>query len=191
MSPRSSSRETDTADDKPIHIVEFTEDDAPEIADLLILVWPHATEYPPPWRRKRCLSTEQIVQEMRAGYHYFGARLQGRVAGLYKAHLTPDGLLGEHQTVHADFRHRGLVRAMYDQFIAYGRAIGAAANLCNILVSQESMCRLIKSFGFQPKGSPYEQAPGMLVQLYRRSAGLGMGKAREAGKLSATAKRPR
>jgi GNAT superfamily N-acetyltransferase len=167
----------------------LTEGDAPEVADLLVTVWSFATEYPPVWRRKRCLSAEEVAKEMRAGYHYFGARLQGRLAGLYKAHLTPDGLLGEHQTVHPEFRQRGLVRAMYEQFIAYARAIGAAANLCNILVSQESMCRLVESFGFQPKDAPYKQAPGMLVQLYRRSSGLGKHKAREREKPSATAER--
>jgi GNAT superfamily N-acetyltransferase len=179
------------ADDEPVRIVEFTEDDAAGIADLLVAVWPYATEYPSLWRRKRCLSPEQILEEMRAGYHYFGARLQSRLTGLYKAHLTPDGLLGEHQTVHPGFRHRGLVRAMYEQFIAYGRAIGALANLCNVLVSQESMCRLVESYGFQPQGAPYEQAPGMLVQLYRRPTGLGKRRAPETGKGSATAKRPR
>lgn len=189
--PRSTSDKTDAADDEPIRIVEFTQHDAPEIADLLVVVWPNAAEYPSLWRRKRCLSTEQIIEEMRTGYHYFGARLQGRVAGLYKAHLTADGLLGEHQTVHPDFRHRGLVRAMYEQFIACAQTMGAAANLCNILVSQESMCRLVESYGFRSKDSPYEQAPGMLVQLYRRSTRLGIRKTQEKGKPRATAKRPR
>jgi hypothetical protein len=176
-------------DNESVRIIEFTEDDAQEIADLFVLVWPQASEYPPVWRRKRCLTAEQIVQEMRAGYHYFGVRLQGRIAGLYKASITADGLLGEHQTVHPGFRHRGLVRAMYDQFINYAQAIGAAANSCNILVQQKSMCHLVESFGFLPLGRPYEQAPNMLVQLYCRTTGLRKQRKPKTSGRNGTAKR--
>jgi len=153
---------------EPIEIVEFGEEDAPELAELFAAVWPHAEEYPPAWRRKRCLTPQQIVEEMRIGYHYFGARLEGRIAGVYKALLTLKGCLGEHQTVHPDFRRRGLVRAMYHQFIEFARRHGAPCNYCNILVSQRGMRRLVEAFGFRPQGPPYEQAPGMLVQLYLR-----------------------
>ena len=155
-------------DDEPIRIIEFTEADAPEISDLFTKVWPFAEEYPPTWRQKRCITSSQIIEEMRSGYHYFGARINGNIAGLYKAHMTPKGFLGEHQTVHPDYRHKGLVRAMYRQFITYAREEGAVANLCNILISQVSMCELVEGFGFQPQGPPYEQASGMMVQLYVR-----------------------
>ena len=94
--------------------------------------------------------------------------MDGRIVGLYKAIETRDGLLGEHQTVHPHYRHRGLVRAMYRQFIVFAKQIGAPANLCNILVSHQTMRKLVESFGFKPDGPPYEQASGMLVQLYRR-----------------------
>jgi ribosomal protein S18 acetylase RimI-like enzyme len=155
-------------EDERILIVEFSKSDASEIALLLGLVWPHAVEVSPLWRKKRCLSKSQVVEEMRTGYHYFGARIDGHIVGFYKVSITPEGLLGEHQTVHPDYRHRGLVRAMYRQFIDYAKALDAPANLCNILVSEKNMCRLVESFGFQPHGEPYEQSPGMVVQLYRR-----------------------
>jgi hypothetical protein len=132
------------------------------------LVWSQATEYPPAWRRKRCLKADQIIAEMRSGYHYFGARQEGQITGFYKASLIPEGLRGEHQTVHPDFRHQGLVRAMYRQFLLYAWRHQAPANLCNILVSQKRMCQLVEGLGFKPHGPPYEQSPGMLVQLYRR-----------------------
>ncbi|MFX1561789.1 MAG: GNAT family N-acetyltransferase [Promethearchaeota archaeon] len=155
-------------ENKRILITEFSESDASEIAELLEIVWPHAKGVPPIWRQKRCLTSSQVVEEMRAGYHYFGSRIDGRIVGFYKLFKTPEGLLGEHQTVHPDYRHRGLVRAMYRQFIDYAKEQGAPANLCNILVSEKNMCRLVESYGFQPYGAPYEQAPGMVVQLYRR-----------------------
>ncbi len=149
-------------------IVEFTEADAPELASLIRVVWSQAKEYPPEWRRKRCLKAEEIIEEMRRGYQYFGARHEGQITGFYKTLQTPDGLLGEHQTVHPKFRHRGLVRAMYRQFLTYARQLRTPSNYCNILVSQKRMCQLVESLGFKPEGQPYEQSPGMLVQLYRR-----------------------
>jgi ribosomal protein S18 acetylase RimI-like enzyme len=109
---------------------------------------------------------------MQTGYHYFGARLEGKIVGFYKTYLKPEGLLGEHQTVHPDFRHRGLVRAMYRQFIAYASELKAPANLCNILYKHNTMRELVEGFGFQPEDEPYEQAPGMLVQLYKRPTTL-------------------
>ncbi|MFX1575970.1 MAG: GNAT family N-acetyltransferase [Promethearchaeota archaeon] len=155
-------------EDGGIHIEELTPEDAPEISQLMALVWPNSTHIPSEWRQKRVLSPEQIIQEMQAGYHYFGARLEGRIAGFYKTMIIPDGLLGEHQTVHPDFRHRGLVRAMYRQFIDYAQELQVSANLCNILTAHETMRALVESFGFQPEGDPYEQVPGMQVQLYKR-----------------------
>ncbi len=155
-------------EDTDIRIIKFTQEDAPELSQLMDLVWSQATHIPQEWRRKRILSQEGIVAEMAQGFHYFGARLEGQIAGFYKTLLKPEGLIGEHQTVHPDFRHRGLVRAMYRQFIVYAKELDAPANLCNILFDHETMRTLVESFGFQPEGDPYEQAPGMLVQLYKR-----------------------
>ncbi len=155
-------------EDEGIHIEELTEDDALEISELLALVWPQADHIPRAWRRKRVLTPDQVISEMQEGFHYFGAKINNCIAGFYKTLLTSGGLLGEHQTVHPNYRHRGLVRAMYRQFIKYAEQIGASANLCNILVEHETMRTLVESFGFHPQGNPYEQAPGMLVQLYKR-----------------------
>ncbi len=155
-------------EDEDIHIEELTEKDAQEISKLLALVWPQADHIPRAWRQKRVLTPDQVISEMKKGFHYFGARFDNHLAGFYKTLLTPEGLLGEHQTVHPDYRHRGLVRAMYRQFVRYAEQIGASANLCNILVEHETMRTLVESFGFNPHGNPYEQAPGMLVQLYKR-----------------------
>jgi hypothetical protein len=162
-------------EDPEIEIIELTEEDAMDIARLLALVWPKANHIPKAWRDKRVLAPDQIIAEMASGYHYFGARLDGRIAGFYKTIIRPEGVLGEHQTVHPDYRHCGLVRAMYRQFITYAQQVNAPANLCNILHDHTTMRQLVESFGFQPEGSPYEQAPGMLVQLYKRPTGLTSG----------------
>lgn len=160
------------AEDPEISIIELTEDDVQEIAELLALVWPQAKHIPEAWREKRVLNPDQIIAEMRSGFHYFGARLEGQLAGFYKTILKPEGVFGEHQTVHPDYRHRGLVRAMYRQFIAYAQELNAPANLCNILYDHTTMRQLVESFDFRPEGPPYEQAPGMLVQLYKRSTAI-------------------
>jgi GNAT superfamily N-acetyltransferase len=151
-----------------IRIIEFGEEDAEEISELFRQVWPLATEYPEHWRHKRMYSAEQVREEMRNGYHYFGSRLSGRIVGLYKAIVTEKGLYGEHQTVRPECRATGLASAMYIQFAEYGRAMRCKRNYCNILVGQEVGERLMKRFGFRPWGEPYEQAEGMLVQLYER-----------------------
>jgi RimJ/RimL family protein N-acetyltransferase len=155
--------------EEEIRIVEFSEDDAEEISGLFRQVWPLALEYPEAWRKIRMYSPEQVIADMRSGYHYFGARLEGRIMGLYKAIVTEKGLFGEHQTVSHVCRKTGLASAMYIQFAEYGRALGCARNYCNILVGQEASERLMKRFGFRPWGKPYEQYPGMLVQMYERS----------------------
>jgi hypothetical protein len=155
-------------EDAEIHITEFTSEDAPELAQLMALVWPQATHIPREWRQRRILSQEDIIDEMKQGFHYFGARLEGQIAGFYKTFLKAEGLIGEHQTVHPNFRHRGLVRAMYRQFITYAEELDAPANICNILFNHDTMRALVESFGFQPEGDSYEQAPGMRVQLYKR-----------------------
>lgn len=151
-----------------IRVIEFTEEDAEEISDLFRQVWPLAVEYPEHWRMKRMYTPEQIIADMRLGYHYFGSRLQGRIVGLYKAIITEDGLYGEHQTVRPECRATGLASAMYMQFAEFGRTHGCRRNYCNILVGQEVGERLMKRFGFQPWGDPYEQDEGMLVQMYER-----------------------
>lgn len=151
-----------------IRIIEFGEEDAEEISELFRQVWPLAVEYPDHWRRRRMYSAEQVREEMRNGFHYFGSRLGGKIVGLYKAIVTEKGLYGEHQTVRPECRATGLASAMYIQFAEYGRAMGCKRNYCNILVGQEVGERLMKRFGFRPWGEPYEQAEGMLVQLYER-----------------------
>ncbi len=160
------------SEDSDVHIEELTQDDAKEISEILRLVWSQALHIPLIWRQKRILSPQQIIDEMQEGYHYFGARIGGRIAGFYKTYLKPEGLLGEHQTVHPNYRHRGLVRAMYRHFIAYAQELKAPSNLCNILFDHKTMRELVEGFGFQPEGPPYEQAAGMLVQLYKRKAEL-------------------
>jgi GNAT superfamily N-acetyltransferase len=151
-----------------IRIIEFTEDDAVEISELFRQVWPLALDYPEHWRKKRMYTPEQIVQDMKAGYHYFGSRLQGKIVGVYKAIITEKGLYGEHQSVRPDCRNTGLASAMYIQFAEYGREHGCMRNYCNILIGQETGERLMKKYGFRPWGEPYEQDIGMLVQMYER-----------------------
>jgi len=151
-----------------IRIVEFGEEDARDISRLFMEVWPLATEYPESWREKRSYSSKQIVEEMRASYHYFGSRLKGRIVGVYKAKITEKGFFGEHQTVSPSCRASGLASAMYIHFIEYARSHGCSRNYCNILVGQDVGMRLMHKFGFRPWGDPYEQQPGMLVQMYER-----------------------
>lgn len=151
-----------------IRIVEFGEDDAEEISDLFKRVWSIAFEYPETWRQKRMYTSEQIIEEMRSGYHYFGSRLKGKIVGVYKAKITEDGLLGEQQTVNPECRDTGLASAMYIQFAEYGRLHGCIRNYCNILVGQEVGEKLMQKFGFRPWGEPFEQIEGMWVQMYER-----------------------
>ncbi|MHA1936853.1 MAG: N-acetyltransferase family protein [Candidatus Thorarchaeota archaeon] len=154
--------------EEEIRIVELTEEDAEEISALFGHVWPMAKDYPEIWRKKRMYNREQVLEDMKNGYHYFGSRLQGRIVGLYKAKITDKGLFGEHQTVVPACRTSGLASAMYIQFAEFGRAHGCTRNYCNILVGQGASERLMKRFGFRPWGDPYEQIEGMLVQMYER-----------------------
>lgn len=151
-----------------IRIIEFTEIDAEEISQLFRQVWPLASDYPESWRRKRMYTPDQVIEDMRTGYHYFGARLEGRIVGLYKAIITDKGLFGEHQTVSPVCRGSGLASAMYMQFAEFAKNIGCERNYCNILVGQEVSEKMMKRFGFRKWGEPYEQHPGMLVQMYER-----------------------
>ncbi len=154
--------------EEEIRIVELTEEDAEEISTLFRHVWPMAEDYPEIWRKTRMYNREQVLEDMKNGYHYFGSRLQGQIVGLYKAKITDKGLFGEHQTVVPACRTSGLASAMYIQFAEYGRAHGCERNYCNILVGQEASERLMERFGFRPWGEPYEQIEGMLVQMYER-----------------------
>jgi GNAT superfamily N-acetyltransferase len=151
-----------------IRIIEFGEENAKEISELFKHVWPLANEYPEHWRKKRMYKPEQVIADMRNGYHYFGSRIRGQIVGLYKAKITEKGLFGEHQTVRPECRATGLASAMYMQFAEYGRANGCKRNYCNILVGQEVGEKLMQKYGFQPWGKPYEQSEGMLVQMYER-----------------------
>lgn len=151
-----------------IKIIEFGEEDAVEISELFRHVWPLADDYPEHWRKKRMYTPEQIIEEMRQGYHYFGSRLQGRIVGLYKAKITEKGLMGEHQTVDPECRTTGLASAMYMQFAEYGRANNCKRNYCNILVGQKVGEKLMMKYGFRPWGEPFYQSEGMLVQMYER-----------------------
>jgi RimJ/RimL family protein N-acetyltransferase len=154
--------------EEDIRIVEFGEEDAEDISELMQQAWPLAIEYPEEWRKERMYSPEQVVGDIRNGYHYFGSRLSGRIVGFYKAKVTEKGLFGEHQTVSPECRATGLASAMYIQFAEYGKTLGCKRNYCNILVGQKVSERLMERFGFRPWGDPYEQAPGMMVQLYER-----------------------
>ena len=151
-----------------IRIIEFGEEDAEEISQLFKEVWPLAVEYPEDWRKKRMYTPEQIIDDIQNGYHYFGARLQGQIVGLYKAIITEKGLFGEHQTVRPACRGTGLASAMYIQFAEFGRAHGCVRNYCNILVGQQIGEKLMLRHGFRPWGEPYEQHKGMQVQMYER-----------------------
>ncbi|MFW9834149.1 MAG: GNAT family N-acetyltransferase [Candidatus Thorarchaeota archaeon] len=151
-----------------IRIIEFGEKDAEEISELFRHVWPLAKEYPEHWRKHRMYSPEQIIDDMRNGYHYFGSRLEGQIVGVYKAKITDKGLYGEHQTVRLECRTTGLASAMYIQFAEYGRDHGCKRNYCNILVGHGVGEKLMQKYGFSPWGEPYEQSEGMLVQMYER-----------------------
>ncbi|UCE09635.1 MAG: GNAT family N-acetyltransferase [Candidatus Thorarchaeota archaeon] len=151
-----------------IRIVEFGEEDAEELSELFRAVWLLATDYPEAWRKKRMYTRDQVVSDMRNGYHYFGSRLQGKIVGVYKAKITEKGLIGEQQTVAPVCRGTGMASAMYIQFIEYGRKHGCQRVYCNILAGQDAGERLMQKFQFRPWGEPYEQHPGMLVQLYER-----------------------
>ncbi|MFX1561652.1 MAG: GNAT family N-acetyltransferase, partial [Promethearchaeota archaeon] len=130
--------------------------------------WPLATEYPEHWRKKRMYAPEQIIEDMRNGYHYFGSRFHGKIVGVYKAIITEKGLYGEQQSVLPECRASGLASAMYLQFAKYGRAHGCKRNYCNVLVGHEAGEKLMHKFGFSPWDEPYEQSEGMLVQMYER-----------------------
>ena len=151
-----------------IEVKELSENDTPEIEALFKRVWSTAYEYPEKWRRKRILTREQISKEMKEGYCYFGIRIDNKLAGLYKALVTEEGLFGEHQTVDPDFRGLELATAMYYQFIRFAKENGCQKVYVNILANQIASRRILEKLGFHKKGQEYEQAKGMEVQMFQR-----------------------
>ncbi len=158
------------ADTKPvkIEVKELYKADISEIESLLKTVWSTAFEYPKDWRERRMLTQEQILQEIQRGYHYFGIRINGKLAGLYKAIITKDGLLGEHQAVDPNFRGQGLATAMYYQFMDFCKQNNCGKVYVNVLSKQTASIKIMEKLGFQKSGKEYEQAKGMLVQIYEK-----------------------
>lgn len=153
-------------------VERLSEKDATEIENLLKEVWHNAIEYPEKWRKARAIGRNQIIDEMNAGFHYFGIKLNGKIVGFYKAHITNNAYLGEHQSVHPAYRGRGLAKAMYNHFIQFAKETGCKKIRVNILPSQIASVKLMKKFGFK-KVREYEQVPGMLVHLYEKRIGKG------------------
>jgi hypothetical protein len=149
-------------------VKELSEEDAAEIEALFKRVWPFAYEYPEEWRERRMLNKEQIIKEMRNGYHYFGIRVHGKLVGLYKALITDKGLFGEHQSVDPDYRGLGLATAMYNQFMNYARKNNLKKVYVNILASQIASRKIVEKMGFHKEGKEFEQAKGMKVQTYAK-----------------------
>ncbi len=149
-------------------VEELTKEDAKEIEKLYKEVWLKAYEYPEGWRRKRAYSEKQIKEDMDNGYHYFGVRIKGKLVGVYKASITPYGCFGEQQAILPEYNGMGIASAMYRQFIEFARKNKCERNYVNILVGQKSSERLMEKFSFRKVGKPYEQYPGMLVQMYER-----------------------
>jgi GNAT superfamily N-acetyltransferase len=119
-----------------IEVKELSEMDVPEIEALLYRVWSTAYEYPKEWREKRILTKEQISEEMREGYHYFGIGMGNQLAGVYKALVTDNGLFGEHQSIDPDHRALGLATAMYHQFVKFAKENNCKKVYVNILANQ-------------------------------------------------------
>ena len=142
--------------------------DSKEIEKLMKLVWLRAADYPKEWRRRRTLTGEQIEKEINRGYHYFGIKIDGELAGFYKLSKVEDGCFGEHQTIHPDYNGQGLALAMYDQFIKFAREKDYKRIFVNILTSQIPSVKCVKKYGFHKKGGEYEQTKGMGVQMYEK-----------------------
>jgi len=151
-----------------VRVSKLRKRDSGEIQALLKKVWPNAREYPEEWRKKRTLNHRQIEEEMDRGYQYFGIRIRGKIVGIYKASVREDGYLGEHQSIHPDYRGRGLAKLMYKQFFRFARKSKCERVYVNILASQLATRRFVESLGFKKKGKKYEQVKGMLVQMYEK-----------------------
>ena len=148
-------------------IERLFEKDAIKVENLLKEVWSNANEYPEKWRKARAIGRNQIVIEMNAGFHYFGIRFNEKIVGFYKARITKNAYLGEHQSVHPAYRGRGLAKTMYSHFIHFAEKAGYRMIHVNILPNQVASVKLMEEFGFK-KVMEYEQIPGMLVNLYEK-----------------------
>ena len=152
-----------------IVIEEFTEKDAEELENVFKKVWLKAYEYPSEWRKKRQVKKEEIVKEMRSGYHFFGSRNEkGKIVGVYKLLVTDKGCFGEQQSILPEYTGKGVASAMYEQFIEYAQAHNCKKNYVNILVTHKACIRLVEKYGFLKVGDVFEQAEGMRVQRYER-----------------------
>ena len=150
-----------------LKVEKLSENDAAEIEWLLKEVWPKAAGYPKKWREARVIGQRQIIGEMNAGLYYFGIRANGRIVGSYKASITGDAFVGEHQSVHPAYRKHGLAKAMYEQFIKFAKEIGCKKVRVNVLPSQVASVKIVKKYGFKLMRE-YEQIPKMLVHLYEK-----------------------
>jgi len=150
-----------------LKVEKLSENDAAEIEWLLKEVWPKATEYPRKWREARVISQRQIIGEMSAGLYYFGIRANGRIVGSYKASITGDAFIGEHQSVHPAYRRHGLAKAMYEHFIKFAKEIECKEVRVNVLPSQVASVKIVEKHGFV-KIKECEQILGMLVHLYEK-----------------------
>ncbi|MBU7031240.1 MAG: GNAT family N-acetyltransferase [Theionarchaea archaeon] len=150
-------------------IIELTENDAEDLEDVFEKTWSISCEYPPGWRRERQLSREEIVEEMRCGYHFFGAKdSNGKIMGVYKLSITDEGCFGEQQSILPEYSGRGLASAMYEQFIRYAQDHGYEKNYVNVLEHHTACIHLVEKYGFEKEGIIFEQAEGMRVQRYVR-----------------------
>jgi RimJ/RimL family protein N-acetyltransferase len=151
-----------------IRVCRLRKRDSRETQTLLREVWPAAYEYPEEWRKRRSLNYREIEKEMDRGYRYFGIRVRGKIVGIYKASIRRDGCFGEHQSIHPDYRGRGLAKLMYRQFFQFAKRNKCKKVYVNILASQFVARKFVESLGFKKKGKEYEQVKGMLVQMYEK-----------------------
>jgi GNAT superfamily N-acetyltransferase len=152
-----------------VKVVELGFKDVNDIALLFKKVWlENAQEYPLQWRKLRALNSEEILKEMQEGYQYFGIHVNGKLVGVYKTLITVHGLFGEHQSVDPAYRRLGLATAMYQHFISYAKKCGCKKVFVNILANHVPSKKIVEKMKFQKRGPPFEQAKGMLVQLYEK-----------------------
>jgi GNAT superfamily N-acetyltransferase len=150
-------------------VEELSSADAPQIEKLFAEVWlGDAEEYPLEWRKRRALRREEILDEMKSGYHYFGIRIDGVLACVYKALITGDVLFGEHLSVSPIHQGKGLASLMYEHFLEFAKKSRCKKVRANILVGHEINERFVRKYGFEKSGEPFYQAKSMLVQAWER-----------------------
>jgi len=155
---------------RSVYVVEeMSSADAPLIARLFAEVWlGGAEEYPLEWRRHRALKREDILEEMRMSYHYFGIRVDGVLVCVYKAFITGDVCFGEHLSVSSIHQGKGLASTMYDHFFGFAKRSHCTKVRVNILIGHEINERIVKRLGFEKSGEPFYQAESMLVQVWEK-----------------------